>query len=254
MRLLGVGSTTIKRWADEGVLPCYRTAGGHRRFRERAVRQLAESSDSEQTTTHSSTTWLRWLTHRDLKFITANVQELVRDEEDWFSAADILCDVVREIGQTTADGGWTVIEEQAASMKLSQAISAVVTSLDVEDGSSMAVVATLAGERDATCALLAQACLRSTGWNALFLGTEVDSSLLVAHVEEECPSLLVVNASVRQSDATWLRHEAVRLGSTCKQTGIEFVMGGDGAWPDTPEYGYRCGSFAEFRDVAGAAH
>ncbi|MCO4764109.1 MAG: helix-turn-helix domain-containing protein [Myxococcales bacterium] len=31
--LLGVGTTTIKRWADEEVLACVKTAGGHRRFR-----------------------------------------------------------------------------------------------------------------------------------------------------------------------------------------------------------------------------
>ncbi len=30
---LGVGTTSVKRWADEGVLECERTRGGHRRFR-----------------------------------------------------------------------------------------------------------------------------------------------------------------------------------------------------------------------------
>jgi len=36
-RLLGVSSATLKRWADEGVLPCTRTAGGHRRFLQEDV-------------------------------------------------------------------------------------------------------------------------------------------------------------------------------------------------------------------------
>ena len=31
-QLLGVGTTSIKRWAEEGGLRCIKTAGGHRRF------------------------------------------------------------------------------------------------------------------------------------------------------------------------------------------------------------------------------
>lgn len=36
--LLGVHFTTLRRWADAGSVPCFRTPGGHRRFR---VRDLA---------------------------------------------------------------------------------------------------------------------------------------------------------------------------------------------------------------------
>jgi len=45
--LLGVGTTSIKRWADEGTLPCVRTAGGHRRFRRNDVLALLHSGDPE---------------------------------------------------------------------------------------------------------------------------------------------------------------------------------------------------------------
>jgi len=37
---LGVGTTSIKRWTDEGVLPCVRTVGGHRRFRKSDLERL----------------------------------------------------------------------------------------------------------------------------------------------------------------------------------------------------------------------
>jgi excisionase family DNA binding protein len=32
-KLLGVHPTTLRRWADSGSIPCFRTPGGHRRFR-----------------------------------------------------------------------------------------------------------------------------------------------------------------------------------------------------------------------------
>ena len=43
--LLGVGTTSVKRWADDGTLPCIRTAGGHRRFRRADVLQLLQEED-----------------------------------------------------------------------------------------------------------------------------------------------------------------------------------------------------------------
>ncbi len=33
-RFLGVGQSTLRRWSDAGLVPVYRTAGGHRRYRE----------------------------------------------------------------------------------------------------------------------------------------------------------------------------------------------------------------------------
>lgn len=41
-KLLGVGTTTIKRWADEGRLHCVKTAGGHRRYPRSAVEGMTE--------------------------------------------------------------------------------------------------------------------------------------------------------------------------------------------------------------------
>ena len=40
--LLGVGTTSIKRWADEGELECVRTPGGHRRFPLRSVVKIRQ--------------------------------------------------------------------------------------------------------------------------------------------------------------------------------------------------------------------
>jgi len=38
--ILGVGTTSIKRWSDEGKLPAYKTAGGHRRYRRADVENM----------------------------------------------------------------------------------------------------------------------------------------------------------------------------------------------------------------------
>lgn len=39
-RILGCGESSVRTWADTGRLPCWRTPGGHRRFRRADVDAL----------------------------------------------------------------------------------------------------------------------------------------------------------------------------------------------------------------------
>ena len=41
--ILQVSPKTVARWASQGRLPCQRTLGGHRRYPEPAIRELAAS-------------------------------------------------------------------------------------------------------------------------------------------------------------------------------------------------------------------
>ena len=45
--ILQVSPKTIARWAQQGRLPCQRTLGGHRRYPEPAIRELAASFRQE---------------------------------------------------------------------------------------------------------------------------------------------------------------------------------------------------------------
>ena len=44
---LGVSLNTLRRWSDSGTLPCYRSPGGHRRYRRDDVQALLLSSENE---------------------------------------------------------------------------------------------------------------------------------------------------------------------------------------------------------------
>ena len=45
--ILQVSPKTVARWAQLGLLPCQRTLGGHRRYPELAIRELAASLRQE---------------------------------------------------------------------------------------------------------------------------------------------------------------------------------------------------------------
>ena len=42
--IFGVTMTTVKRWAESGKLPSFRTVGGHYRFRPEDVEALKQST------------------------------------------------------------------------------------------------------------------------------------------------------------------------------------------------------------------
>lgn len=46
-KLLGVGPSSVKRWADDGRLPTIKTPGGHRRFRKNDVLSLRDDLSPE---------------------------------------------------------------------------------------------------------------------------------------------------------------------------------------------------------------
>jgi excisionase family DNA binding protein len=251
MRLLGVGSTTIKRWADGGQLPFMRTVGGHRRFRLVDLRRLSQVSGPADASNGEAVTWQRWLLNSDLSFVSGKLQELRRTRQDWFEAADALGEVTRTIGENWEQGDCSVIEEHIASRKLAQGLSAISAALPVPKGSRVCLVAALFGERHGLGALLSQVCLRSMGYEALFLGTDVDPVMLAVHVQESKPDLVALSASSWQTNVASLKYQADQLGADCRQSGTELVLGGEGDWPERPEYGHRCRSFVEFRDILG---
>jgi excisionase family DNA binding protein len=83
-RMLGVHSTTLRRWADSGAVPVYITPGGHRRFARADIETLAARQPldrqaigsvwaskalavtrGEMAETHSRPSWLSHLTEDD---------------------------------------------------------------------------------------------------------------------------------------------------------------------------------------------
>ena len=53
-KILGVHPTTLRVWSNKGMLPAYRTAGGHRRFLEADVARFLQQSRQQQADSNIS--------------------------------------------------------------------------------------------------------------------------------------------------------------------------------------------------------
>jgi excisionase family DNA binding protein len=87
--LLGVTTSTLRRWSDNGRVPMKRTLGGHRRFSRAVIRQLVEEPPAAAMM-HTAAAHHNW---------NFDVRELAR--QDWHTrfTAGPLTDRMRGLGQ-----------------------------------------------------------------------------------------------------------------------------------------------------------
>ena len=97
MQLLGVGSTTVKRWADDGTLASMRTPGGHRRFRRDAVERFLRQQPATGKDLEIDE-WIKLLAEEsDVLRIRGEIVKLRDQLGGWYRVADFLDNVMREI-------------------------------------------------------------------------------------------------------------------------------------------------------------
>ena len=80
-KVLGVHQTTLRRWADSGSIPCFRTPGGHRRFQ---AGDLATWMEGRQTTALTPQT--ETLVENIVGFTRHEIAERHVSKEAWYVA------------------------------------------------------------------------------------------------------------------------------------------------------------------------
>jgi excisionase family DNA binding protein len=81
--LLGVHQTTLRRWADAGSIPCFRTPGGHRRFRVSDLEAWMEGRQSTALTVQTEA-----LVKNVVGFTRHEMAEQHVSTETWYVAFD----------------------------------------------------------------------------------------------------------------------------------------------------------------------
>ena len=80
--ILGVHPSTVRIWSDKGLLPVYRTQGGHRRFKQSEVLLWANTSRGPQTIDPIT------VVHAALRNIRLQISEGRLEAESWYQKLD----------------------------------------------------------------------------------------------------------------------------------------------------------------------
>jgi excisionase family DNA binding protein len=245
--LLGVGTTSIKRWADSGLLACVRTMGGHRRFPRRAVEALiGQPPPMGDGSTGGVASWVSWLTGGSLQSDVIDALLVERREcGSWIAVADLMGQVLGEIGRRWARGEISVIEEHIASERLARGVAHCCETIIVPAGAPTCFLMAAEGDEHTLGLSLLELCLRESGWSTTWAGRKTPVHFACAFIESSDIKMVAVSASAHSGDPGLLADQARRLSDACRQRGIPLLLGGMGQWPEESSYAYLLRRFAD---------
>ena len=254
-RLAGVGASSVKRWADDGMLACVRTAGGHRRFArselERFMSQEASAGpvgagDAANVGRPSDGNWTDTLLRGEQHAVDARLLSLRAERGAWYRVADALGAVLGDLGLRWQRGALAIVDEHVASEKLARSLSRMAESLPVAASAPRCLVATVEGDLHTLGLSLVEVCLREVGFAVVWAGRLTPTAEVVRSVEAGGLSLVALSASSLSAHRPDLAEVVRVVGRACRRGGTALALGGSGAWPERPAHATRFAAFEPF--------
>lgn len=242
--LLEVGTSTIKRWSDEGRLQCIKTSGGHRRFyRSEVIAMRAHNGPvgSELSVEHI-------LNDRDGHATLGALMQMRAHRGSWCGVAVELGKLLEEVGVKWQSGEISVIEEHIISERLLRGISAVCQNIPIASAAPVCLFVMATGDEHTLGLRLAELTAREMGWQGLWVGSKTPIELLPALLANKLVRALAVSASRFTCDQDDLRRQANAFSRIAKAAEIPLALGGQAPWPEALDYGSRIADFVAFRE------
>jgi excisionase family DNA binding protein len=245
-QLLGVGEATVKRWADAGEIECYRTPGGHRKFRLRDVtgfvqkRQFevagalpAHLSGAVEEGAGAAASFEKAALAGDASACVAHLAALrLRGS----SLAELFDEVVApalvNVGLKWQTSKLSVAEEHVASQAVIDAIARAQPLAEPPGEPNRAdrgtaVVAAVAGELHDIAARMVACLLRAKGFEVLAPLAQTPGRDLAELIVRSRASLVALSSTVPR-DSVELQEQLGLSAQAAKQTGGTVVVGGKG--------------------------
>jgi excisionase family DNA binding protein len=255
-RALGVSEASVKRWADSGLLPMEKTAGGHRRFRPEDVAVIRRAGLREAET--------RPLKQRSAARLPARAREAEAELapggeaaliEDTFRAlmdgrgedlssllvnlhlhgqsvatiADrFLCPAMSRVGDLWHAGEISVAQEHVATRTATNALQNLGAVLGVSGaGPRLALCGSVEDDFHQLPSQLAALTLGAGGFEVFDLGMSTPFSALAEAVERFRPRLVCVSSTLLHSLDRAAR-EYAEFHKTARRRHASVVLGGAG--------------------------
>src|SRR5258708_22255857 len=240
--LLGVGEATVKRWADAGNIDCFRTPGGHRKFRLRDVTSFVQTRQyetpgvlPEAAPAGAGEPGEAAIEHFKAAALRGEAAALVAQLSGMrlrgYQLATLFDEVVapalQRIGAEGEKRSLSIAEEHVASQAVLDAIArsqplAEPPGEPVRPDRGTAIVAAVAGEQHDIAARMAACLLRARGFEVLAPLAQTPARDLADLVLRSRATLVVLSSTMSNGIEEQVRMAVGAAG----QTGGRVVVGG----------------------------
>ena len=242
---LGVSVTTIKRWVDAGVLPAYKTAGGHRKILHADVLRLVreanfprlelgrlhlpfelEELDSEKLSKHLFDA-LREGGTAQARFVIHGAYAAGMTVEELGDA--VIAPAMARLGHDWETGRIDVMHEHRATLLCAAVLHELKPVLEANAEKNRPLVAggSPEGDHSLLASLLVQMVLLDAGWEAVNLGPNTPMTSFSRAMHELKPRLMWLSASFVPDPQTFLEQFRV-FATEAKRVGVAVAVGGRG--------------------------
>ena len=252
--MLGVSEASVKRWADSGLLPMEKTAGGHRRFRPedvaavrragagetappRLLQRAAVASDTGAAEAQLAPgreaelveeTFGALLDGRDEELAALLVSLHLHGQSVGRIADGFLCAAMRRVGDLWHAGRLSVAQEHVATRTASSALGKFRAALGAAAGGrARALCCSVEDDFHELPLRLAALTLEAGGYAVFDLGTSTPFSAAAEALERFRPDLVCVSATVLLSLDRAAR-EYAGFERAARRFGTKVVLGGAG--------------------------
>ncbi len=243
-RAIGVSESTIKRWCDRGLIAVIKTAGGHRRLEiDAVIRFLQESGhpivepsllglpsgvgEGPRSIERSRETLYNTLVRGDESAPRQLVFDLLLSGLSMTAVCeDVITPVMHRIGDTWECGDVEVYQERRACeicLRLLHELRGKVASVPIT--APLAVGATPSGDNYSLPVSMAELVLRSSGWNAVVLGSNLPAETIQQALLTHRPRMLWMSVS-HIPDEEDLVTAVNAIFGTADSGGTAFALGG----------------------------
>ncbi len=248
--MIAVTESTVKRWADEGRIPCHRTLGGHRKFLLKDILAFAERNAyplvggsapplskhqaeilefSVLTKNYHKISQLLYdeALQGDRQGLYELLSYLTRSRVAFSTLADeIIRPAMVRIGEEWMQGKLEINREHLASNAIVEALIRLGSQLyHKPDNGLSAVCACVEGDHHEIGLRMVAYALEAEGWKVHYLGANTPVSTIRDFLKQRKPELMCISATTFNGSEETLRNLR-SIGDATTSLRTAYVVGG----------------------------